>query len=189
VRGADHRRLYEDPVNGITLNPAYQGEIRGWIEYVGFVFLTRSGTPTGPPSPLQFNSATSGGGPASRQACRTWHCRGAVCDALVAAAAGHGLPLATRDRRPTGHSMLTSRYCRTEKIKILNRDGCLRGAVTRRVAVAGQRGAACRYRDRPRTPADNGLHRGAQTRGRTDVPGRAEPPYAADAFVGRAALH
>ena len=93
--------LSEDPVNGITLNPACQGEIRGGFEYVSFVFLTRSGTPTGPPSPLQFNSATSGGGPASRQACRTWHCRGAVCDALVAAAAaaGHGLPLATRDRR------------------------------------------------------------------------------------------
>jgi hypothetical protein len=68
--------LSEDLVNGITLNPARQGEIRGGFEYVSFVFLTRSGTPIGPPNPLQFNSATSGGGPASRQACRTWHCRG-----------------------------------------------------------------------------------------------------------------
>ena len=68
--------LSEDPVNGITLNPAYQGETHGGFEYVGFVFLTRSGTPIGPPNPLQFNSATSGGGPASRQACRTWPCRG-----------------------------------------------------------------------------------------------------------------
>jgi hypothetical protein len=31
--------------------------------------------------------------------------------------------------------------------------GCLRGAVTRRVAVAGQWGAACRCEDRPRTPS------------------------------------
>ena len=68
--------LSEDPVNGITLNPACQGEIRGGIEYVSFVFRTRSGTPSGPPNPLQFNSATSRGGPASRQARRTWHCRG-----------------------------------------------------------------------------------------------------------------
>jgi len=55
---------------------ACRGEIRGGIGYVSFVFLTRSGTPTGPPSPLQFNSATPAGGPASRQARRTWPCRG-----------------------------------------------------------------------------------------------------------------
>ncbi|HEY6309906.1 MAG TPA: hypothetical protein VIY52_03750 [Streptosporangiaceae bacterium] len=68
--------LSEDPVNGITLNPACQGAIRGGIEYVSLVFLTRSGTPSGPPNPPRFNPATPGGGPASRQACRTWHGRG-----------------------------------------------------------------------------------------------------------------
>jgi hypothetical protein len=46
--------LSEDPVNGITLNPACQGEIRGGFEYVSFVFLTRSGTPIGPPNPLHL---------------------------------------------------------------------------------------------------------------------------------------
>ena len=92
--------LSEDPVNGITLNPACQGEIRGGIEYVSFVFLTRSGTPTGPPNPLQFNSATPGGGPASRRLAGLGLAGGAVYDAVpAAAAAGHGLPLATRDRR------------------------------------------------------------------------------------------
>ena len=53
--------LSEDPVNGTTLNPACQGAIRGGIGYVSFVFLTRSGTPIGPPNPLQFSSATPGG--------------------------------------------------------------------------------------------------------------------------------
>jgi len=72
--------LSEDPVNGITLNPACRGEIRGGIEYVSFVFLTRSGMPSWPPNPLQFSSATPGGA-ASRQACQTWHCPGARCPA------------------------------------------------------------------------------------------------------------
>jgi hypothetical protein len=59
--------LSEDPVNGTTLNPVCHGDIRGGIGYVSFVFLTRSSTPSGPPNPLQFNSATPGGA-ASRQA-------------------------------------------------------------------------------------------------------------------------
>jgi hypothetical protein len=75
--------LSEDPVTGITLNPACQGEIRGGIECVSFVFLTRSGTPSGPPNPLQFSSATPGGG----RLAGLGIAGGAVYDALAAAAA------------------------------------------------------------------------------------------------------
>ncbi len=52
--------LSEDPVNGITLNPACQGEIRGGFEYVGFVFLTRSGTPTGAAEPAAIQLGHAG---------------------------------------------------------------------------------------------------------------------------------
>ena len=52
--------LSEDPVNGTTLNNTCQNQILGGLEYVNFAFLTKSGTPIGPPNPLQFNPATSG---------------------------------------------------------------------------------------------------------------------------------
>jgi hypothetical protein len=52
--------LSENPINGTTLNPTCQGEILGGTEYVNFAFLTHSGTPIGPPNPLQFDPATSG---------------------------------------------------------------------------------------------------------------------------------
>jgi hypothetical protein len=54
--------LSEDPVNSTTLNPTCQGQILGGIEHVNFAFLPQSGTPIGPPNPLQFNPATSGAG-------------------------------------------------------------------------------------------------------------------------------
>ena len=52
--------LSEDPVNGTTLNQTCQNQILGGIEYVNFAFLTRSGSPIGPPNPLDFNPSTSG---------------------------------------------------------------------------------------------------------------------------------
>ena len=52
--------LSEDPINGTALNPTCQGLILGGVEYVNFAFLTKSGTPVGPPNPLNFNPATSG---------------------------------------------------------------------------------------------------------------------------------
>ena len=52
--------LSQDPINGTNLNPTCQGQILGGTEYVNFAFLTRSGTPIGPPNPLQFDPATSG---------------------------------------------------------------------------------------------------------------------------------
>ena len=52
--------LSEDPIKGTTLNQTCQNSILGGIEYVNFAFLTRSGTPIGPPNPLQFNPSTSG---------------------------------------------------------------------------------------------------------------------------------
>jgi hypothetical protein len=52
--------LSEDPIAGTTINPTCQGQILGGTEYVNFAFLTRSGTPIGPPNPLEFNPATSG---------------------------------------------------------------------------------------------------------------------------------
>jgi hypothetical protein len=52
--------LSEDPLAGATLNPTCTNQILGGTEYVNFAFLTRSGTPIGPPNPLQFNPATSG---------------------------------------------------------------------------------------------------------------------------------
>ena len=52
--------LSEDPLAGTTLNPTCTSQILGGTEYVNFAFLTRSGTPIGPPNPLQFNPATSG---------------------------------------------------------------------------------------------------------------------------------
>jgi len=51
--------LSEDPVAGTVLNSTCRNQILGGTEYVNFAFLTRSGTPIGPPNPLQFN-ATSG---------------------------------------------------------------------------------------------------------------------------------
>jgi len=60
VRGDDDRQLSEDPVNGTTLNTACQNKVLGGVEYVNFAFLTKSGTPIGPPNPLDFNPATSG---------------------------------------------------------------------------------------------------------------------------------
>jgi len=52
--------LSEDPIHGTTLNPTCTNSILGGTEYVNFAFLTKSGTPVGPPNPLQFNPATSG---------------------------------------------------------------------------------------------------------------------------------
>ena len=52
--------LSEDPIHGTMLNTACQNQILGGTEYVNFAFLTRSGTPIGPPNPLQFDPATSG---------------------------------------------------------------------------------------------------------------------------------
>jgi hypothetical protein len=54
--------LSEVPVEGTTLNPSCQGEIRGGIECVNFAFLTQSSTPIGCPNPLLFNPAMSGRG-------------------------------------------------------------------------------------------------------------------------------
>ena len=52
--------LSEDPIHGTVLNPTCQNQILGGVEYVNFAFVTRSGTPVGPPDPLNFNPATSG---------------------------------------------------------------------------------------------------------------------------------
>jgi hypothetical protein len=52
--------LSEDPIHGTTLNSTCQNQILGGLEYVNFAFLTKSGTPVGPPNPLQFDPATSG---------------------------------------------------------------------------------------------------------------------------------
>ena len=52
--------LSEDPIHGTMLNTACQNQILGGTEYVNFAFITRSGTPIGPPNPLQFDPATSG---------------------------------------------------------------------------------------------------------------------------------
>ena len=52
--------LSEDPIHGTTLNPTCTGQILGGTEYVNFAFLTKSGTPVGPPNPLDFDPATSG---------------------------------------------------------------------------------------------------------------------------------
>jgi len=52
--------LSEDPIAGTLINPTCRSQILGGTEYVNFAFLTRSGTPIGPPNPLQFNPATSG---------------------------------------------------------------------------------------------------------------------------------
>ena len=52
--------LSEDPIHGTTLNPTCTGQILGGTEYVNFAFITRSGSPIGPPNPLQFDPATSG---------------------------------------------------------------------------------------------------------------------------------
>jgi hypothetical protein len=52
--------LSENPIKGTTLNTACQNLILGGVEYVNFAFLTKSGTPVGPPNPLDFNPATSG---------------------------------------------------------------------------------------------------------------------------------
>jgi hypothetical protein len=52
--------LSEDPIHGTTLNPTCTNQILGGTEYINFAFLTKSGTPIGPPNPLQFNPATSG---------------------------------------------------------------------------------------------------------------------------------
>jgi hypothetical protein len=52
--------LSENPINGTLLNRTCQNQILGGTEYVNFAFLTHSGTPIGPPNPLQFDPATSG---------------------------------------------------------------------------------------------------------------------------------
>jgi hypothetical protein len=52
--------LSEDPIHGTMLNTACQNQVLGGTEYVNFAFITRSGTPIGPPNPLQFDPATSG---------------------------------------------------------------------------------------------------------------------------------
>jgi hypothetical protein len=52
--------LSRDPVHGRDLNSTCQNQILGGLEYVNFAFLTKSGTPVGPPDPLDFNPATSG---------------------------------------------------------------------------------------------------------------------------------
>jgi len=52
--------LSENPINGTVLNPTCQNQILGGTEYINFAFLTHSGTPIGPPNPLQFDAATSG---------------------------------------------------------------------------------------------------------------------------------
>jgi hypothetical protein len=52
--------LSENPINGTTLNSTCTNQILGGTEYINFAFVTRSGTPIGPPNPLQFDPATSG---------------------------------------------------------------------------------------------------------------------------------
>ncbi|HEX6537927.1 MAG TPA: hypothetical protein VF155_01945 [Candidatus Dormibacteraeota bacterium] len=52
--------LSENPIQGLNLNATCQAQILGGQEYVNFAFLTLSGSPIGPPNPLQFNPATSG---------------------------------------------------------------------------------------------------------------------------------
>jgi hypothetical protein len=52
--------LSENPFNGTVLNPTCTAAIGGSIEYVNFAYLTLSGTPIGPPNPLQFQFIGSG---------------------------------------------------------------------------------------------------------------------------------
>jgi hypothetical protein len=52
--------LSENPFTGTTLNPTCTAKIGGSIEYVNFAYLTLSGTPIGPPNPLQFQFIGSG---------------------------------------------------------------------------------------------------------------------------------
>ena len=44
--------LSEDPIAGTIINPTCTNSILGGTEYVNFAFLTKSGTPVGPPNPL-----------------------------------------------------------------------------------------------------------------------------------------
>lgn len=52
--------LSENAFTGQTLNPTCTAEVGGSIEYVNFAYLTLSGTPIGPPNPLQFQFIGSG---------------------------------------------------------------------------------------------------------------------------------
>ena len=52
--------LSEDPINGTVLNDTCQSQILGGIEPVNFAYLTKSGTPQGPPDPLHFQFGASG---------------------------------------------------------------------------------------------------------------------------------
>lgn len=52
--------LSEDPFNGTLLNPTCTAAIGGSPEYVNFAYLTKSGSPIGPPNPLQFQFIGSG---------------------------------------------------------------------------------------------------------------------------------
>ena len=87
--------LSEDPVNGITLNPACQGEIRGGIEYSAPDPARPAGRRTRCNSTRPRRAADQLPG----RLAGLGIAGGAVYDAgPAAAAAGHGLPLATRDR-------------------------------------------------------------------------------------------
>jgi hypothetical protein len=48
--------LAEDPVNGTALNATCQSRVG--LEYVNFAFLTKNGSPTAPPNPVQSTTAT-----------------------------------------------------------------------------------------------------------------------------------
>ena len=49
--------LAEDPINGTAMNPSCTNQIGG-LEYPNLAYLTKSGSPTGPPNPIQLNGAS-----------------------------------------------------------------------------------------------------------------------------------
>jgi hypothetical protein len=49
--------LAQDPINGTQLNGACTSQIGG-LEYPNLAYLTKSGTPTGPPNPIDLNGAS-----------------------------------------------------------------------------------------------------------------------------------
>ena len=51
--------LMIDPVNNTELNPTCESQVGG-VEPANFAYLTRSGTPQGPPDPLHFDFVQSG---------------------------------------------------------------------------------------------------------------------------------
>ena len=125
--------LSEDPVNGITLNPACRGEIRGGIGYVRFVFLTRSGTPIGPPNPLQFSSATPGGA-AYRRATQAYRALDADLEILPHRQDQDSQPGRVSPRRcypagggcwPAGRSLPVSRSATNTFCSMCQSSGCL----------------------------------------------------------------